>query len=99
MTSIKKTTIALAGSPAYRQSTAPGRARDLRGDRYDRSQAFDARTSLSQAARRKGPVTVSTIAVTDPFTPTARVLAAANRNVDVLEMERSPGRITVSPDA
>ena len=39
---------------------------------------------------------VSAVAVADPFAPDTRVLAGANRNVDVLEMERSHGRITVS---
>lgn len=46
--------------------------------------------------RRRGPVAVSSVAVPDPFAPDTRVLAAVNRNVDTLEMERSHGRITVS---
>jgi hypothetical protein len=95
VTSNKKASVSLAGSPAYHQA-APGRSRDPRGDRYDHSQAFDPRTSLSRAVRRKGPVSVTSAAVADPFSPGTRVLAAVNRNVDVLEMERSHGRITVS---
>ncbi len=91
-----KAPVSLAGSPAYHKNAAPGRARDPRGDRYDHSQAFDPRTNLSRAVRRKGPVTTTTVAVADPFSPGTRVLAAVNRNIDVLEMERSHGRITVS---
>lgn len=96
MTSKTKASVSLAGSPAFHKSTAPGRSRDPRGDRYDHSQAFDPRTNLSRAVRRKGPVTTSTVAVADPFSPGTRVLASVNRNIDVLEMERSHGRITVS---
>lgn len=95
VTSRKQATVSLAGSPAI-QPTTHERRRDPRGDRYDHSQAFDARTSLSRAVRRRGPVAVSAVAVADPFSPGTRVLAAANRNIDVLEMERSHGRITVS---
>ncbi len=95
MTSKKKASVSLAGSPATHPATSE-RRRDPRGDRYDHSQAFDARTSLSRATRRRGPVQVTAVAVADPFSPATRVLASANRNVDVLEMERSHGRITVS---
>lgn len=91
----KKSSVSLAGSPANHPATFE-RRRDPRGDRYDHSQAFDARTNLSRAVRRRGPVQVSAVAVADPFAPDTRVLAGANRNVDVLEMERSHGRITVS---
>ncbi|WP_449410077.1 hypothetical protein [Methylobacterium komagatae] len=82
MTSRKKVSASLAGSPATRPATSE-RRRDPRGDRYDHSQAFDARTSLSLATRRRGPVQVSAVAVADPFSPATRVLASANRNVDV----------------
>ncbi len=51
---------------------------------------------VARAVRRRGPVAVSAVAVSDPFAPDTRVLAAVNRNVDILEMERSHGRITVS---
>lgn len=89
--------VSLAGSPAtHPQQQRPERARDPRGDRYNHSLAFDPRTSLSTAARRRGPVEVGTVAVSDPLSPGKRLVAAANRNVDVLEMERSHGRITVS---
>lgn len=96
MTSKNKASVSLAGSPAFHKSAAPGRSRDPRGDRYDHSQAFDPRTNLSRAVRRKGPVATATVAVADPFSPSTRVLASVNRNIDLLEMERSHGRITVS---
>lgn len=74
----------------------PGRERDPRGDRYNQSQSFDPRTNLSRAPRKKEPVTISDMAMADPFSPNTRLLAAVNRNVDVLETERRHGRITVS---
>ena len=100
MTASRTKTVTLAGSPAchtHQRLAQPDRARDPRGDRYDHAAAFDPRTKLSSAPRgKKGPVQISAAAVADPHTPGARVMAAVNRNVDVLEMERAHGRITVS---
>lgn len=97
MTTTAVPSSAIPAISAQRKSFAgPVRERDPRGDRYDHRAAFDPRTSLSRPARRKGPVEASTVAVADPHEPGKRVLASVNRRVDVLEMERSHNRITVS---
>ncbi|WP_391925323.1 hypothetical protein, partial [Streptomyces massasporeus] len=90
--------ITLAGSPATHERVArPERRRDPRGDRYDHAGAFDPRSDLSKPVRgKRGPIETAAVAVDDPWTPGGRTLAAVNRRVDVLEMERSHGRLTVS---
>ncbi len=92
--------ITLAGSPAthtHVRAAKPERRRDPRGDRYDHAGAFDPRTDLSKPVRgKRGPIETAAVAVDDPWTPGGRSLAAVNRRVDVLEMERSHGRLTVS---
>ncbi len=96
MTASASSTTSIPAISAQRKTFAgPVRERDPRGDRYDHRAAFDPRTNLSRAAR-KGAVEVATVAVADPHEPGKRVLATVNRHTDVLEMERSHGRITVS---
>lgn len=100
MTATRTKAVTLAGSPAthtHQRFAQPERRRDPRGDRYDHAGAFDPRTDLSKPVRgKRGPVQTAAVAVDDPWTPGGRTMASVNRRVDVLEMERSHGRITVS---
>lgn len=100
MASSRTKAVTLAGSPAHHtheRFARPERARDPRGDRYDHSLAFDPRTNLSKPVRgKRGPIETSAVAVDDPMSPGKRVMTSVNRRVDVLEMERSHGRLTVS---
>lgn len=73
----------------------PARERDARGDRYNRSGAYQHGAGLGRPARRQA-VDTAVGAVDDPLEPGKRVQATINRRVDVLEMERGHGRITVS---
>lgn len=73
----------------------PARERDPRGDRYNRSGAYQHGSGLGRPARRQSADT-TVGAVDDPMEPGKRVQATINRRVDVLEMERGHGRITVS---
>ncbi|WP_375453735.1 hypothetical protein [uncultured Methylobacterium sp.] len=90
----------------------PGRQRDPRGDRYNRAAAYMPGVGLASAPQAFGVgspigqpgkrVVVSrsaghaTVAVDDPYEPGKRVQATVNRRVDLLEDERSHGRISVS---
>lgn len=100
MASIRTKAVSLAGSAAHHTDerfARPERARDPRGDRYDHAAAFDPRTSLSKPVRgKRGPIETAAVAVDDPWASGKRTMASVNRRVDVLEMERSHGRLTVS---
>jgi hypothetical protein len=100
VTATRTKAVSLAGSPAHHtheRFARPERARDPRGDRYDHSLAFDPRTSLSKPVRgKRGPIEMAAVAVDDPWSSGKRTMASVNRRVDVLEMERSHGRLTVS---
>ena len=86
--------IALPGISAQRpRYQPPERQRDIRGDRYNHKGAFDPRTSLSKLPRTRN-ADLATVAIPDPMQPGKRLLANVNRRVDVLEMERSHGRIS-----
>ncbi|MBB2959864.1 hypothetical protein [Methylobacterium sp. R2-1] len=71
------------------------RERDPRGDRYNRVGAYQHGAGLGRPARRQSADT-TVGAVDDPLEPGKRLQATINRRVDVLEMERGHGRITVS---
>ncbi|MGF3026534.1 hypothetical protein ACQVP2_27390 [Methylobacterium aquaticum] len=78
----------------YRRGTS-SRQRDPRGDRYDRSGAYQHGAGVGQSPRKEAVPTV-VVAVDDPMEPGKRLLASVNRRIDILEDERSHGRITVS---
>ncbi len=71
------------------------RERDPRGDRYDRRGAYQHGAGVGQSPRKEAVPTV-VVAIDDPLEPGKRLLASVNRRVDILEDERSHGRITVS---
>lgn len=73
----------------------PSRERDPRGDRYNRAGSYQHGAGLGRAARRQA-VDTAVGAVDDPLEAGKRIQATINRRVDVLEMERGHGRITVS---
>jgi hypothetical protein len=100
VTAIRTKAISLAGSPAHHtheRFARLERVRDPRGDRYDHAGAFDPRSDLSKPVRgKRGPIETAAVAVDDPWASGKRTIASVNRRVDVLEMERSHGRLTVS---
>jgi hypothetical protein len=72
-----------------------------RADRYELNKAADTgqRASLPPNAIRSGNVAIDTVAVPDPKPhpdrgPGQRLIATVNRRVDILEHERSHGRIS-----
>ncbi|BAQ43988.1 MULTISPECIES: hypothetical protein [Methylobacterium] len=78
-----------------RRGTSSRRERDPRGDRYDRSGAYQHGAGVGRPARPEA-VPTAVVAIDDPHEPGKRLFAAVNRRVDILEDERSHGRITVS---
>lgn len=88
------------------------RQRDARGDRYDRRASYQPHTLGQAPRAQRKPIAVenartgqtvtklpdahAVVAVPDPLDVGARIQATVNRNVDVLEYERSRNFITVS---
>ncbi|GLS44386.1 hypothetical protein [Methylobacterium brachythecii] len=82
-------------SAARAKDARRSRAADPRGDRYNRSGAYKHGAGVGKPVRRQA-VQTSVCAVSDPFDPARRLQVSVNRNVDILEVERSHGRIQVS---
>ncbi|TGD94049.1 hypothetical protein [Methylobacterium nonmethylotrophicum] len=78
----------------YRRAPST-RQRGPRGDRYDRREAYQHGAGLGQPARPQA-IPTAIVAIDDPLEPGKRLLATVNRRVDILEDERSHGRISVS---
>jgi hypothetical protein len=76
-------------SPTRREP--PARRRPA--GRYDLAAAREPANGIARPPRSPN-VDVAIVAVPDPFSARERILAAANRRVDVLEDERSHGRIS-----